>query len=180
MNVELQPFQESIQKVRCQISQQKEEIKISYEVELSGYIELWEKLNSSLERKIGLWEGTCFEAFIKDPKSERYLEFNFSGTGLWNCFYFEEKGQELKEHVSLQISSHRFISRPRKRIFSFSIPKKDIDFLMSNHQLDIGLSTILMDDDEHKEYFSIKHLKDKPDFHDENTYLNIDLNDCDS
>ena len=35
-----------------------------------------------------LWEETCFEFFIRNIDDE-YIEFNFSPSGQWACFYFE-------------------------------------------------------------------------------------------
>ena len=60
-----------------------------------------EKTKFSLERKIGLWEGTCFESFLYDKTSGEYIELNFSGTGYWNAFILK---LETKNYLNTIIS----------------------------------------------------------------------------
>ena len=36
-----------------------------------------------------LWQHTCFELFLMDPDSGRYLEFNFSPSGQWAAYGFD-------------------------------------------------------------------------------------------
>lgn len=175
IQVELIPFQQSLNKVYCEVTQNHNHFSIKYHVELSSTLELWEKPNSSLERKIGLWEGTCFEAFLRNETTNQYLEFNFSGTGWWNAFLFEKKGQDLSEYLPIKIESHRFIKSKRFRSFEFSVKTSLLPFDFNQGKFSLGLSTILVNDHHEKEYFALKHLKDQPDFHDENTYLKLEL-----
>src|SRR5262245_43514508 len=37
-----------------------------------------------------LWKTTCFEVFLKPSLSKRYYEFNFSPSGLWAAYSFED------------------------------------------------------------------------------------------
>lgn len=172
-SLSLIPFEESLNQVDCQIKIQNHQLSIQYQVNLSTYLEVWEQENSSLKRKIGLWKGTCFEAFLRDQTSGEYLEFNFSGTGQWNVFYFKAKGQELCEYMPLKLTYHRFIKAKRQRIFEFSFKLTDIPFQTDPSKLTLGLSTILCCDDDEVDYFAIEHKQEQPDFHDEHTFIKL-------
>ena len=41
-------------------------------------------------RADGLWQHTCFEAFISSADSPAYREFNFSPSGLWQAYEFTD------------------------------------------------------------------------------------------
>src|SRR3712207_5904568 len=45
--------------------------------------------SASRERAEDLWRHTCFEAFLKVPGEEGYLELNFSPGGDWAAYRFE-------------------------------------------------------------------------------------------
>ena len=41
------------------------------------------------ERKVGIWEHTCFELFLKNKHGEDYYEINLAANTMhWNAFYF--------------------------------------------------------------------------------------------
>lgn len=41
------------------------------------------------ERTDGLWERTCFEAFVAPAGGERYVELNFSPSSQWAAYVFD-------------------------------------------------------------------------------------------
>jgi hypothetical protein len=48
---------------------------------------------ASAERTDGLWQRTCFEAFVAVPGEKAYLEFNFSPSGQWAAYAFSDYRQ---------------------------------------------------------------------------------------
>src|SRR3546814_20714844 len=38
----------------------------------------------------GLWESTCFEAFLTEEGEPDYTEFNYSPDGRWACYQFDD------------------------------------------------------------------------------------------
>ena len=38
----------------------------------------------------GLWESTCFEAFLTEEGQPDYTEFNYSPDGRWACYQFDD------------------------------------------------------------------------------------------
>jgi hypothetical protein len=42
------------------------------------------------ERADGLWRTTCFELFLRRPDEKAYIEFNFSPSGRWAAYAFDD------------------------------------------------------------------------------------------
>lgn len=40
-------------------------------------------------RTDGLWRSTCFEAFVRAPGSDAYVELNFAPSGRWAAYAFD-------------------------------------------------------------------------------------------
>ena len=38
----------------------------------------------------GLWESTCFEAFLTEEGQPDYTEFNYGPDGRWACYQFDD------------------------------------------------------------------------------------------
>ncbi len=53
-------------------------------------------------RKYGLWETTCFEFFLGLEGSNRYWEFNFSPSGDWNMYRFENYREGMIEDTIIK------------------------------------------------------------------------------
>lgn len=169
----LKAFGESLNNVKVYVKKHENTFDIQYQVELSSFLDLWDKQSSSLERKIGLWEGTCFEAFLYNKLNGEYIEFNFSGTGFWNAFHFKQRDQELKEYQNLKLRKHRFITSPQHRTFEVQIDLSELPFQVEEGHFLIGITCILVNEDQEKEYFAIKHCQEKPDFHDPDSFVSI-------
>jgi hypothetical protein len=170
---ELKPFGDSLNTVNTTVSVQGTILEVKYQVKLSSFLDLWDKEDAVLTRKIGLWEGTCFEAFIQDSESNEYLEFNFSGTGYWNVFHFLKRDQKLEEYLPLKLTKHRFTTEPKHREFIFSFDLGQMPFIQDCTNLKIGTTCILVNEDQEKEYFAISHHREKPDFHDPRSFVEI-------
>ncbi len=133
------------------------------------------KLSSRPMRKVGLYQTTCFEAFIGNDKGE-YLEWNFSPSQDWCVFDFESyrvsSKRELNENFFHDLKVH----------FGTSDLKLDVSLkldeirktLGGSETLKLGLSAVVETVDGTLQYFSLKHATDKPDFHRSGSFL-IDL-----
>lgn len=44
--------------------------------------------SSDVVRKDGLWQATCFEAFLQPSGQDKYYEFNFALNPAWNAYEF--------------------------------------------------------------------------------------------
>ena len=108
----------------------------------------------------GLWNQTCFEAFLKPVGTEQYYEFNFSFKPAWMIFHFER---------------YRF---PQPPIASKDFEMKSMKWESTNCKLtvelinktkhkkfNIGLAAILEEKQGIKHYCALAHTGSKPDFH---------------
>jgi hypothetical protein len=113
--------------------------------------------SSLREKKEGLWNHTCFEIFVKDSSSTRYLEWNFAPSGDWWCMMFSDYRQRMEVDSKLSPQSLHW-KRSEGLTGSFVIP-----FVFDN--IKIGICCVVETEKE-KTYWALKHSKNKPDFHD--------------
>jgi len=112
------------------------------------------------ERADDLWQTTCFEAFLREPGSDAYGEWNFAPSGQWAAYDF---------------TSHRDgrsdadVAAPYIRVednltwwglgATIAVP--------ASTEWQLGLSAILEEKDGTKSYWALAHpAGDRPDFHD--------------
>jgi hypothetical protein len=125
------------------------------------------KIPAPVAPRIGteLWRHTCFEAFINVEGQTAYHEFNFAPSGEW-CVYALSgyrngapvADETMRPHIALRSTGSRLELDALVRL----------DTLSSNHpraDLRIGLSAVIEASDGFS-YWALRHLGDKPDFHD--------------
>lgn len=128
------------------------------------------------DRAIGLWESTCFEFFLKHVERNDYLEFNFSTSKEWNCFYFEEyrvgKGEYTKFNAPLihsQVEAQKLMLTANLDLSLsglFSVTN------FQNHKLLAGVATVLETENRGTSFWALKHPPDaKPDFHAKENFI---------
>ncbi|MGZ3788543.1 MAG: hypothetical protein ACXVLQ_08480 [Bacteriovorax sp.] len=118
------------------------------------------------ERTMQLWEKTCFEFFLKNEEGS-YVEFNFSPNFEWNCFYFQKKGDAIKEwetmnrpatEILLSIDHYFLFVEMRKELF----PK---GFFDTSTQLQAGITSVIKDVKGGLSYWALTHKDTRPNFH---------------
>jgi hypothetical protein len=113
----------------------------------------------------GLWQHTCFEAFIKESGSSDYYEFNFSPSGEWAAYAFRSyrdggrfDDDSMDPAISVNIEDDRLV-------FNAAIGLARLPAIRSATRLLIGLSAVIEAIDGSLSYWALKHPLDKPDFH---------------
>jgi len=122
-----------------------------------------------LQRLDELWKETCFELFLAgDDKS--YYELNFSPSFGWNFYLLNAYRAEPKELEVL--NEPKIKSEKREDEFSiyFELESKNLNFEKFTHY---NLATILLTKEKKRTFWAIKHLKDRADFHDRESFLEI-------
>lgn len=124
-------------------------------------------------RVIKLWEKSCFELFIKNLDGS-YMEFNFSPEFEWNAFYFEKKGDALKEYalmdavkmdVLLSLDVFHLIVEIDKRKF----PKNFFE-----QKLEVGITSVIKNKKAALSYWALSHADTRPNFHDFRSFVTMD------
>lgn len=109
----------------------------------------------------GLWEHTCFEAFLAQPDGTAYREFNFAPSGQWAIYDFsayrvrEEKPlPTAAPQISLQRDADRFTLR-------VVLAAELVPAAMQH----AGITAVIETTDGAKQYWALAHPGERPDFH---------------
>ena len=178
---ELRPFSEiKTHSVSCTLRLSENTLQVHYALKATPKahegIELPD-FKESPERKIGLWERTCFEMFIKQNKQPEYFEFNFAPSGDWNCFHFSSRGDDLVEYPGIQeipINSTTQTSDQGHKEFHLTalvnLTSLGRYFYKSGGML-LNLTSVILEPAKgRRSYWALEHLNTVPDFHDINTF----------
>ena len=114
----------------------------------------------SPDRREGLWQTTCFEAFIRPHGGDAYFEFNFSPSGEWAAYRFDAYRTGA---VDLQMPVEPFIDQEGDE------PAWDVDLDLSAlppPPYDLALTAVIEELNGTKSYWALAHPDpEKPDFH---------------
>lgn len=117
---------------------------------------------ASPKRADGLWEHTCFEAFVKAPNQAAYREFNFSPSAEWAAYLFDAYRDGMRP--ALDQLPPAIAVEPQEDCFEIEIVVPwSWRAPVSGWRL--GLSAILEEESGAKSYWAIAHPPGKPDFH---------------
>lgn len=124
---------------------------------------------SPAARADGLWQATCFEAFVRQEGREGYLEFNVAPSGRWNCYRFDGYRQGMRPESAIQSLAIRAENDQEHAILSWSVPLAALGGLPET--LRMGLTAVLEDAAGGLSYWAIDHAGDKPDFHRQESFI---------
>jgi hypothetical protein len=121
------------------------------------------------QRVDGLWQHSCFEAFLRSGDASGYREFNFSTSTAWAAFEFSgyREGMAPAEITAPPVKV--FIG-PRTIALSCRL---DLDTLAcGSGPLRLNLSAVLEEKSGTKSYWALAHPPDgPPDFHDPRCFV---------
>jgi hypothetical protein len=113
-------------------------------------------------RMDNLWESTCFELFLSEPRKQRYCEFNFSPSGHWAAYGFP-RYRESMEPLALVRSPEIFLDFSDSHIaleVTLALPAS-----WALKELDAGLSAVIEMQNGDKSLWALAHPAARPDFH---------------
>ncbi|MBA3941234.1 MAG: hypothetical protein C0520_08505 [Sphingopyxis sp.] len=106
----------------------------------------------------GLWQSTCFEAFLTEEGEPDYTEFNYAPDGRWACYQFDDYRSLLRSDdlapwdMAVERSDAQYALRVEPGIFPDTGAK-------------LALSVVIEEVDGTKSYWALAHPPGKPDFH---------------
>ena len=124
---------------------------------------------SAPNRVDGLWQHTCFEAFVAVRAAPAYHEFNFAPSGQWAAYTFQRYrhggplAQASDPQIAVRVSANRFELDALIRRESFPGLPMNGGFLL-------GLSAVIEENDGAVSYWALKHPPGPPDFHDASAF----------
>jgi hypothetical protein len=113
----------------------------------------------------GLWQHTCFEAFIGGQGARAYCEFNFSPSTEWAAYGFSAYRAGM---VPLQYSTPPSVAvsvTDDRLALEAVIPLEALLALPGDGTLLVGLAAVIEDHQGQLSYWALAHRAEKPDFH---------------
>jgi hypothetical protein len=113
----------------------------------------------------GLWQHTCFEAFVRPPSGSAYFELNFAPSLSWACYRFDDYRQGMTVPGS--------VPEPRMKSVSNAVSSFALDVVLALDSLNLpdngpwrlGLAVIIEEKSGNISWWALTHPQGKPDFH---------------
>ncbi len=114
----------------------------------------------------GLWQHTCFEAFVQVAGVSTYYEFNFSPSSQWAAYAFQgyragDRTWQASQAPDIQcecLDTHALTLTAR-------LPTSLLPSNPHAQAWRIGLSAVIEDKQGVKSYWALSHVATNPDFH---------------
>jgi len=113
----------------------------------------------------GLWQSTCFEAFVQGSPDGVYFEFNFAPSTQWAAYRFD--GYRTGMMPLNEIDAPRIEVQSNDAGFELRVAL-DLSRLLDlplGSPWHLGLSAVIEEKTGRKSYWALAHPAGKPDFH---------------
>ena len=120
----------------------------------------------------GLWQSSCFEAFVGVENDCGYWELNVSCRGDWNLYRFDAYRHGGREEQRLQGLPVTWQRTDQRLTLALALPLASW-LTTADPRLEIALTTVL----EHREmgcqYWALRHCGAEPDFHQRASFVGL-------
>jgi hypothetical protein len=118
----------------------------------------------------GLWQHTCFEAFISVKGAPAYREFNFAPSGQWAAYAFKgyRDGAPLSPDLNPRIKMRVLGNRLEVDAL---IRRECLPPTQNNTPLLLGLSAVIEEESSIFSYWALRHPSTRPDFHHPDSFI---------
>jgi hypothetical protein len=116
-------------------------------------------------RADGLWNHTCFEAFIAATGEAGYYELNLSPSSQWAVYSFDSYRKGMSP-TDVSTPPELTVRRGDYSLeLDATVRLRELSALQGARTLKLALSAVLEDDSGTLSYWALRHAPDKPDFH---------------
>jgi hypothetical protein len=113
----------------------------------------------------GLWEHTCFEAFIALDTTPAYHELNFAPSGEWALYAFQSY-REIAPLPDGMVAPEVNVRCVADRLELDAVVRLDsLSAIHATTPLRLALSAVIEDNSGSLSYWALRHPPGKPDFH---------------
>lgn len=113
-------------------------------------------------RADGLWQTTCFEAFLMPEGGPAYLEINLSPSERWAAYDFASYREGMVERPFPHEPQSAMRAGEQLAIFDSSIPLAGLP----KDACALGLCAVIEEEGGRLSYWALAHPEGEPDFHD--------------
>ena len=114
------------------------------------------------ERTDGLWNSTCFEAFLRGSRDGPYLEYNFAASSQWAAYAFTDY-RSGRTDVRVDQTPEILLDASESH---FAIETEIIlPIYWRGMSIELNLAAVIEETDGTKSYWALAHPPGKPDFH---------------
>ena len=109
----------------------------------------------------GLWQHTCFEAFLRPSAAKAYYEFNLAPSGQWAAYRFDDHrtGMQAADGMAPPAIQSRFVAD------AFEVEAL-LDLAgLAGPDSRLGLAAVIEEKEGLKSYWALEHPPGAPDFH---------------
>ncbi len=115
-------------------------------------------------RADGLWEHTCFEAFVGAQGERGYYEFNFSPTLAWAAYEFSDYRAGMAQ-ATLSQAPGLHVRRGAARLqLTATVHLRGLA-LCTSPVLRLAMAAVVEDERGTLSYWALEHPPGRPDFH---------------
>jgi hypothetical protein len=116
----------------------------------------------------GLWERTCFEAFVAPEGRDRYAEINVAPSTEWAAYEFDRYRHGMQP---LTLAREPAVEVSRNAAELLVTADVDLSALVdAPWPWHVGLCAVVAENEGARSYWALKHPGTKPDFHDAAAY----------
>ena len=122
------------------------------------------------QRAHGLWQHSCFEAFVRPSADAGYCELNLAPSGQWAAYRFSDyrAGMTVAEEVP---PPHIEMLAASERVELAATVELQRTFgLLAGLAWHVGLSAVIEERSGRKSYWALTHPPGEPDFHHEHCF----------
>jgi hypothetical protein len=146
-----------------EIARTVDELTISYR--LAGDLSriLIPEVTAIPQRRLELWEATCFEFFLAPLGEPYYWEFNISPSGDWNVFRLDSYRQGLRnEEVVLDLP---VVMERKSDCITLNLQFDVEQLVPAGQSFEAAITTVVQDQNHHLSYWALQHSGQAADFH---------------
>jgi hypothetical protein len=116
-------------------------------------------------RTDGLWQSTCFEAFLRAPPGEAYCEFNFAPSTEWAAYRFDAYREGMRGADEIGAPRIEVEASGESLSLLASLDFAGIPEFRAGAPWRLGLSAVIEEAGGGKSYWALAHPAGRPDFH---------------
>jgi hypothetical protein len=125
------------------------------------------------ERTDGLWQHSCFEAFVRG-RGRDYFEFNLSPSGQWAAYHFDAYRAGMRDEAAVPPPAIETEAVSESLLLRARIDLRDVNQRLPEGIWRLGLSAVIEEIDGNKSYWALAHPPGQPDFHHDDCFA-LDL-----